>query len=184
MGGTGSGRLLAPGFYHFVIESAHDGKMPNGETDLKSSGFSATMRVLEGPQKDVTVGIILDDGEGHRDGGAFAQKKQTALFVAANTILVEQLGQSVEIDVDMVIGHQVCAEMQRQKDRDGNPTDFVDLKYANIYHVDDPRAAKCVKNDSELANIDSSYRHDASYFDSIAKPKPTSGGGDLDLSDL
>ena len=184
---AGGGRLDVPGKYHLLVEDIVDGIETKNDV---LPGLSVRMKVLEGDQKDMIVSLSLLDGNlSHSDGGLFCRKKQSAFLVAANVLTPAQLnGANVDYDEEIARTQQIVAEFEFGK-KDGEVTEYLDWKYCNIYHVDDPRAAKVPKSKEDLEMIPTEFRHDAKYFESLTgrSSKASSGSKklkDSDFSDL
>src|SRR5690606_19446811 len=82
---------------------------------------------------------------------AMDRRKNTAFCIATNLIDPNQLGQRLVVDLSKANGQQFIAELSPQKDADGKDSDkFLQLHYANIYHVDDPEVASVPKSADAL----------------------------------
>ena len=177
LAGGESTRLEAEGYFHFEVKDIFDGMMPDGKTAIKKGGLGVKLEVLHGEHKGKQVGITLQDpSPSDKDEGKFARVKQSAFLVAANVLTVEQCnGGDVAYDEQAARGHQVVAEVRFGKP-DANNKKYLDLAYANIHHVDDPRVAKVEKDQSMVALIPSALRRSEEYFAPLIKksggPKP------------
>lgn len=164
-------RCTEPGTYHLVVMDILDGLMPDGSTHLTGGGFSVVLSVLDGTvqgQKDKTIGLAFGNPKSDASDKAkeLARAKKGALFIATDLMTPAQLGKSgLKIELDLAKGRQLVATIERDS-REGKEK-FLQLSYANIYHVDDPRAAKFPKSQEALALIPKQLRHDAAYFEPL-----------------
>ena len=113
----------------------------------------------------------------------WARKKQTAFAIASGLVDLKKLGGKVQIDLQTAVGRQIIATFEH--DDSGK---YMQLSYANIYHVDDPRTANFPKDKEALAIIPKDLRKDATYFASLLKKgestKTASRLSNSDLADL
>jgi hypothetical protein len=171
-GGTG---LQTEGKFHFIVIGITDGK----ETPSSFlNGLFVKLKVVHGEHKDETFNLDLLDGKmDSKDGGEFAYKKQIAFLIAANVLSIEQASVvDAEYDEQASVGSQVIAELRLGREASDGKR-YLELHYANVYHVDDPRADSVPKCAETLACIPASMRHDANWFDPILgrrKPKTSS----------
>ena len=168
-----------PGTYHLIIMETLEGVMPDGKTTMTGGGFSLSFSILEGTVKgqvEKTIGIPFGNPgpEATDKGRLMSSQKRCALFIATDLMQPGQLGaRGLKIDVDLSKGRQVIATFERDA-RPGREK-YLQLSYANIYHVDDPRAATFPKSQESLALIPKQLRHDAKYFEPlVSKSKPAS----------
>ncbi|MCD0459146.1 hypothetical protein [Roseiconus lacunae] len=172
-----SQRLDAIGKFHFAVDDIFDGVMPDGTTEMKNPGLSVRLRVLApADHKDKTIGLIFGDGNmSHKDQGKFAKKKQCALLVATNVVTPAQLdGSAFSYDEQLARGMQLFGELE-WGDEDDDGKKYPELAWANLYHVDDPRAKSYPRDDEALKVIPTSLRHEKGYFDPLLKKNSPSG---------
>lgn len=175
IGGTGDG-LKEPGVYHMVVTEVHDGESNKGKA---IDGFTIDLVVQnDDDQKDKEFHLALFNAESSKsqESQDWSIKKQTAFFVAANLMRPDQLGTEVEFDLAKAVGHQIIIDLQAEE-YEGKTN--LRLAYANIYHVDDPRAAKHPKNAASLAIIPAEFRHEkdsATYFEKVLGKRPGGNG--------
>jgi hypothetical protein len=185
IGGT-SAYLEVAGKYHATIVTMHEEKMPNSKDDGSGfetpipGGFSITAEVLAGEQADKKFSLIfwgpkLDKPDDDK-GNVMARKKQAAFAIACDLVKLDQLGKRVNIDLQDAVGAQVVVEVEvTEKEKDGKKYKQCQLAWANIFHVDDPRAKGAVMSDKLLASIPAENRHKPEYFDPITKRKSATG---------
>lgn len=216
-GGGGADKIKVPGWYHvhvttcladitnndkpingiFAEFAAFDGQPEAGKT-CQSSFFDPD------PAKayDPNSGASYDDWkDGDGKGWLMAEKKQLAFLVATGLINESQFGKELEYDTDDGINRQLVLEMavdDRNKDKG-----YMQINYANTYHIDDPRVADLVKakkltlNQDAIKLLPANLRRDPKSFDleklggkkaggngnghagggSVATSSPSPGGG-------
>lgn len=171
---TGGNYLDEPGTYHLQI--THVDEQPTSKGSTAIDGFRIELSVVEGPQKDKETDIIFfNPKQSSKDQGKWARNKQAAFLIAAGLVTEQQLGQRVEIDLKAAEGRQVIAELELgQADAKGKR--FLELAWANIYHVDDPRVATAAKNAAALGLIPKSLRRDPASFATAKKDGAGSNG--------
>lgn len=173
MAESGGAMIEKEGKYHLFVEICEDGQIVG--TDTAIDGFGVKASCLAGPDEPKkTINIVLRDGKlNDKDGGKMGRKIQSAFFVATNVLTPAQLnGGSVEIDEQLAVGQQFMAELKFGKEKEGKK--YLQIAWAEIYHVDDPRVKNWPKNADALAVIDAKYRKTPEYFTSMisdAKPK-------------
>ena len=191
---TGGGNWLrTAGTYHLVITAAEEN--PTTKAGKIRDGFAATCQTLEGTvrdendvftERDKTVTLFFRNAQlTDKNEGLFARQKQGKFFVATGLMTEEQVGQSLDIDLDDCIGRQVVATIETEAGDNGMV--FLDLHFCDIWHIDDPAAAKfpqCVKS---KGLIPKAHRRDPKSFekDQPAKPKAAKAKPEsVDLDDL
>ena len=179
VGGDG-GFLKEPGLYHAQVKHVNDGKNFKGES---MHGFSIEIAALAGPEKDKSLNLSFPNGESHKDGGEMARKKQAAFFLATGLIRPDQLGKRCEFDINSAEGRQVCLELENGKPNEQGKI-YLGLKFTNIWHVDDPAAAKCEKDKEALGYIGKELRHPPEYFAPLHAKKVAPAKSDKDFDDL
>jgi hypothetical protein len=185
VGGGASDQYLKPGTYHMLITSVAENEGPKGR---RIDGFTVGLSVLDGTvkeQKDKSTNLCLFSPDQSKSDKSqeWARKKQTAFAIASGLIDLTKLGGKVQIDLQNAVGRQIVATFE--SDDKGQ---YVDLSYANIYHVDDPRAANFPKDREALAVIPKDQRKETMYFAPLTKrndpAKQTSRLSASDLADL
>lgn len=172
---SGGGNFLAvPGTYHFQVNNVRNGQGPKGNS---IAGFTAEMTVLAGTdesQKDHTINLTFFNGNlNHKDQGEFARKKQAAFFIAANAMDPNTLGQKgMKVDLSKAVGAQVIATLELDDQASAEGKTFLRLAYANIYHVDDPRAKAFPRMQAAIDLIPQQLRRPESFFEKLLTSKP------------
>jgi hypothetical protein len=177
----GSGRLDAPGWFHFLVTVIHAGAGPKG---TPIDGFTAEVKVLGGladdksEQKDKEIKFTFFAPDMSKDVKLqeMNERANTAFFVATNLIKPEQLGAELEVNEELATGSQFVAHCVRGRKKDANgkyqadPTASIEINFSDIFHVDDPAVAKIQKNADAIALIEPKDRHKPEWFD-FKKPK-------------
>lgn len=174
-----SNRLSEPGTYHLIITNVREGEGPNGKP---CDGFTFEADVLAGTTegchgKTVKETIFAPNFKSSDDAQKMSRKKLAAFFIASDAMTPDQLGKSVNIELSEAVGKQIVAEFDRQMEKDAQgkytvPTKYIQISYANIYHVDDPDVKDVPKHKEALKMRDAANKHEASYFSFKAKSKP------------
>jgi len=174
---TGGGNWLdKPGTYHLVVTSVDE--EPKSKKGEMLDAFRVTMQALEGTVRDKdgftergkTVDIMFWSPKlTDKNEGEFSRKKQTRYLLSTGLITESQLGSDVEIDLEQSRGRHVIATLE-ERDGDGDKK-FIDLHFADIFHIDDPAVAKFPKCQRSLGMIPKAHRRAPNSF------KPSSGGG-------
>jgi hypothetical protein len=180
--------LSEPGTYHCVVTDVKENQGPKGGA---IDGFTVELSVLAGTsegQKDKQTSLCLfsPDASKSEKSQEWARKKQTAFVIAAGLLDLSKLGGKVNVDLSKARGKQIVLTFDNNE-YEGKSN--LQLAWASIFHVDDPRAAKFPKDKEALTIIPKADRKDASYFDPIlkkSKKKPSQGSrlSQDELSDL
>lgn len=174
-------RLETDGIYHFSVD--HVNEQPTGKGSAAIDGFQVELSVLtEGPEHGKTIKLTFFNTKQSNSEKAnkWARSKITAFLESTCLTHESQRGQSVSVELSDAVGRQVIANVEHGQNEDGTPKKFMDLAYANMYHVDDPnqRAAKCSKNAKALALLPKNLRRDpASFANATTGSAASSGGG-------
>ncbi|XZE20886.1 hypothetical protein SH449x_000777 [Pirellulaceae bacterium SH449] len=206
IGGT-SAYLEVAGKYHATVSTMHVESMPNdqGEGDdggfVKplAGGFSCTLEVLGGEQANKKFSLIFwgpkFDQPDDSKGNTWSRKKQAAFAIACDLVKLDQLGTRATVNLEDAVGSQIVVEVEIEEytKKDGKKGKKPQLVWANIYHVDDPRAKGAEMNAKLLATIaPAENRHKPEYFDVLTKKKSASASAssstsrvtDADLCDI
>ena len=183
---TGGGNWLTlPGTYHGVI--THADEHPVNAKGESLDGFRITVQALEGTprdesgkfaERDRTVDLMfwhpkLTD----KNEGMFARQKQAKFFLATGLMSEQQLGNEIDIDLEDAIGRQVIFTLEEQEGKTGRS--FLQLHFADIWHVDDPDTSSYPKCQKSISLIAKPLRR-------AQKPKPQTkpAAKDKDLDDI
>lgn len=174
--------LTEPGTYHCVVTAVAENEGPKGNP---INGFTISLAVLDGTtkgQKDKSTNLCLFSPDQSKSDKSqeWARKKQTAFAIATELIDLKKLGGKVQIDLQDAVGRQIVIAFDHD-----DAGKYLQLVWANIYHVDDPRAEKFPKDKEALAIIPKEMRKDAAYFMPLTKRgESTKTASKLTSSDL
>jgi hypothetical protein len=180
--------LMEPGIYHALVQSTND--YPTNAKGMALSAFKIHFQILAGTtpgQEGKTVDLLFwNPKDKSADGGKFARRKQTRMLVAVGLIDSSGLGRRSRIELTDATSRQ-CIMQIEFNERDGRF--YPDLHYANVWHVDDPEAAKCPRSEESLALIPPQHRRTTESFAKktappAPAPAPNPGGGAIDLSGI
>jgi len=194
---TGGGNWLTePGTYHLLVTSVTE--EPKSRDGRLLDGFKVELCALEGTvrdksgeftEKNKTVDIMFWHPKlSDKNNGEFARKKQGRFFIATGLIDETVKGKSVEINLEQAVGHQIIATLEDRDSPDGKK--FLDLHFADIYHIDDPAAAKFPRSEKSLRLVPVSHRRDPKSFasgkngGSSKTQPPAKSEDDVDLDNL
>lgn len=167
--------LTEPGTYHLAVLAVDE--RPASKDGRPLDGFKVHVCVLDGTtagqQKKEMELMFFAPKMSDKNGGDFAKRKMARFAAACGILPVAAPGQRVTVDLQQAAGRQLVAEVERQTDTAGNATKFLQLAWANIWHVDDPAVAQVPKDAAALGLLPATLRKAASDFE--RKP-PTNGG--------
>ena len=188
--GTGGTYLEEAGTYHLTVNTVGEGTGPKGNP---ITGFSIGCQVMAGTtpgQEEKETSIVFFNPK--LDGSEIAQRinreQQTAFLIAAGLITPADLGKKgLMIDLQKAIGQQIMATLV-ENEYNGRTT--LQLRFADVFHIDDPRAKAFPKNAETVAMIPVDLRKGESFFTPLtakktAKQQPAAAAmSQDDLNDL
>lgn len=166
--GGGDGNFLTePGTYHCSITGVAEGEGPSGKPiDGVTIRLSVLAGTVEGQQdKEFNLCLFAPDLSASEKSQEWAKRKLTALAVATGLLSPDKLGQRFSADIRKAEGRQIILTLE--EDNRDQERKYLQLSFANIYHVDDPRAAKFPKNSEALKLIPKELRKSAEYFEPL-----------------
>jgi hypothetical protein len=174
----GGNFLQEPGTYHLLVLRV-DEAPTNNKGDLLD-GFRVDCAVLDGTtpgQKDRQTDIMFFRPKlSDKNGGEFAKRKQARFAIATGILGQATPGQRVTVDLQRAAGMQFVAELEHEIDKDTKqPKKFLQLAWANIWHVDDPAVSQVPKDAAALELLPAAMRRSAESF--AKKDKPSGGAG-------
>lgn len=178
--GGESSAIQKPGTYHCSITHSADGESTRGKP---TNCCSAILSVLAGTEpdqieKEFHLHLYDPDLSKLEKEQEWPAKKQAAYAIAINQMDPSQLGNECDVDFDNAEGQQVVITLshgqKKIEKKDGSEewvedTSKLKLHYANIYHVDDPRAKEFPKNKEALALLPAELRKKSEYFEALTK---------------
>lgn len=167
------GYLDTPGTYHLCVTEGIEGMARQTAIDgfsLECDVLGGTVEGCEGKKTSLTFFSPKPDGK------PMGRKKIGALLTAVNAMDPNDLGRSVNVEIEDLAGEQfvVTLAQQMKPDDNGNytiKTKFLEVNYADVYHVDDPEVAAVPKDEDAIGMIPSVKRHTADWFGFRSKNK-------------
>lgn len=158
--GSGNTRVSKAGDFHMVIEEISEPATKPDGTLIQNSLFGITARVLAtnapGQEDKEWRGVFFQPNLQAKDGGKFDRKKVDRFLLAVGLINPTDKGVDVEIDLDDAVGRQFLIRLEENQTRDGKSV--YQMKFADVYHVDDPEAADIPKSNDGLKLIPAELR--------------------------
>ncbi|TWT65645.1 DUF669 domain-containing protein [Crateriforma conspicua] len=166
------GATNEPGTYHVVVTETKEGESSKGKP---IDGVTVAVEILAGTVdgqqgKSHTESFFAPDLSQDESKQNNAKRKLAALFIAGGVMQPEQLGKPAKIEVGQMNGRQMVMKLERRMDKDEKtgkwnvPTNYVQVAYSDIFHVDDPEVSAVPKNAEALALIPADQRHKADWF--------------------
>lgn len=170
----GGNFLQEAGTYHLLVLRVDEA--PTSKKGDLLDGFRVDCAVLDGTtpgQKDRQVELMFFRPKlSDKNGGEFAKRKQARFAIATGILGQATPGQRVTVDLQQAAGMQFVAEVEHQTDQQtGQPTKFLQLAWANIWHVDDPAVAQVPKDAAALELLPVQMRRSAESFAKKEKPQ-------------
>lgn len=144
------GFLSEPGWYHLIVMSIDD-----PDPSFTGVAFEARCEVLAGSvpgQEGKSTKLRFNEPmPSHKDGGKFAAKVIDRFAIALGLITENDAHKTYAID-NGVKGRHFVAHLVAKLDKDTKqPTGFLQLDGAAVYHVDDPAVAAKPKSSQAMA---------------------------------
>lgn len=167
----GGGFVADPGTYHMVVTNILEGQ---GKKGSPINGFTVEADVLAGTVqgcdgKKWSESLFGPSGNSEA-GDEWSKKKITAFLLATNLITPDKLGSRITAELQDAIGRQFLVRLEREMELDGKtgkytiPGKYLQIVFANIYHVDDPDVKDIPKNADAIGLVPKEHRHDATWF--------------------
>lgn len=177
----GGNFLKAPGTYHLHVIQVLEDQYADGKL-IEGGGFNVALDCLDGTVREEnkctevckTLNLTFYNGKfTDKDKGLFAREKQAAFLVSANVITPDQLGKSIDVDLQKAVGHSVVMALELNKEG------YLRLERSACYHVDDPRVSGVPKDEKAMKLTAAEFRHPKEWFDGLMKKKakPATNGG-------
>jgi hypothetical protein len=154
---TGGSFLDKEGWYHMIVTAASDTPCNRDGQPINNAMFRVDCTVAAGTApncRDKTKDLLFFyPNPNNKDGGEFGRKIVDRALLALNVIQPDQKNAGVDFTPEDLVGRQFIVHLQ--KDRDGK---YLELAYADIFHVDDPEVAEHPKDGESLAIIPAEFR--------------------------
>ena len=163
------------GVHLMTVVAAYADERPTKDGTEPYDGICFACECYGGNNHGKQFTLKLIDGKlSHKDEGKNAFAKQAAFLIAADCMTPDQLGKSIDYEVEDAVGSMLFLDLVLGKEAsDGKQ--YLDLNYMNVYHVDDPRAKKFpldAKQKDRIEGIKSGFRHnDEAYFAKLVAKK-------------
>lgn len=181
---TESNFLSKPGTFHFAVMNA-DEQPTERWGDRKGQlmdGFEIEAAVQAGPEKGKTHRFFVRNPNlSHKDQGVFCKALRGKWLEAIAVVDPSHRGKTVTIELVnsngqvVVMGRQFIAKMSQETSSKGKP--YIDLDGAKVWHVDDPNAEKCERNQDAIKLLPKQFRRDPSTFKSGQSNGSSNGNG-------
>jgi len=180
-----SSMLEVGGKYHGVVKEVEENPILG---DKPFRGFQVELEIVAPAEHaEKTARVLFGNPDlSHKDKGEFSRAKQASFVIATNVVDLGKLGQSVDVDLSSAIGQHVLIELEMKASQKDPSKHFPELRYSNVFHVDDPRAKGYPRNDEALKAV-GAPRQPESYFAPLMKkksPPPTTKATDEDFAGL
>lgn len=172
-----SGFLDQPGSYHLLVENV---KVGLNSKDEPFNGTTVEVQCLGGSvpgQEQKKCDITLWDIDASKPETEQRQtvKRLWAFYIGTNVLQpVDMQSGDVDFDEKLAIDNQLIVKLQHKQKksvengktvwRDDPSSRFLEIAYADIFHVDDPDVASVPKNADAIAIIPKKHRHEKEWF--------------------
>ena len=167
--------LQEPGTYHLSVINVDE--HPQTKNGQLLDGFKVDFEVLAGSHaKKQTEITFWNPKLTDKNNGEMAKKKQGFFVMATSLIGAAKPGEKVMVDLQQAKGRQLIATLaQRESQTDPNKK-FIDLNFADMWHVDDPSAPNCERNQDALKLLPKALRRDPTSFKPAATASASGNG--------
>lgn len=153
--GSGNTRVSKAGDYHMVIEDISEPAVKQDGSLIQNSLFGVTAKVFAtnaaGQEDKEWRGVWFNPNLQAKDGGKFDRKKVDRFLLAVGLINPSDKGIEADLDLSDAIGRQFLIRLEENQTKEGKTV--LQMKFADIYHVDDPEAADIPKSKEGLSMI-------------------------------
>lgn len=159
---TGGNWMSEPGIYHMLVVESTEQPTKRDGSPISEAICRVTLSCLAGTvdgQRDKGFDLTFWHGKpGDEKSQAYATKRLDRFFLATGLMTRAEIEQKVSKDIELADanGRQLVLELEERESATGKK--FLDLKFAEIYHVDDPAVASVPKDAAALKLIAPSLR--------------------------
>lgn len=163
--------------FHLAVMEVDE--QPTAKDGKLLDGFRVEVELLAGPHAKKQAELMffapkLTD----KNGGEMAKKKQARFVLATGVLSEAKAGEKVTVDLQKAKARQFIATLAKRDSQSDPNKKFIDLNFADIWHVDDPAAPQCERNQQALGLIPKTLRKSPESFSKPdAKAKSSSGTG-------
>ena len=175
---TESNFLNEVGTYHVAVLNVDES--PTTRDGAPVDGFKVHFCVLDGTmvgqgKKEIEL-TFYNPKASDKNNGEFAKRKQARFAMATGILPQAQPGQRVSVNLQDAAGRQLVIEVERKTDQaTGQPSKFLQLAWANIWHVDDPAVSAVPKDAAALGLLSATLRRKPESFQTT-KPAANANG--------
>lgn len=160
---TGGNWMSEPGIYHMLVVESTEQPTKRDGSPISEAICRVTLSCLAGTvdgQRDNGFDLTFWHGKpGDEKSQAYATKRLDRFFLATGLMTRAEIEQKVLKDIELADanGRQLVLELEERESATTGKK-FLDLKFAEIYHVDDPAVASVPKDAAALKLIAPSLR--------------------------
>jgi len=165
---TGGAFLQEPGTYHLSVTEIDE--QPQSNKGELLNGFRVDVEVVPGAgrqEKKQAELMFFNPKPTDKNGGEMAKKKQARFVLATGLLAAAKPGEKVTVDLKQARGRQFIATLEKRKAQNSDK-EFIDLNFADIWHVDDPAAPKCELSQAALKLLPATIRRKPESFKAAA----------------
>lgn len=173
--------LSKGGTYHFSVIDADENPQYRGgdKKGQMRDGFEVEASVVAGPLRGKSHRFFLRNPNlAHKDGGRFCKVLQGMFLEALAITNPADRGKRITVELSregsngkqcLIAGRQFIATLKPSED-----PKYLELDGTKVWHVDDPAADQCERDQNALKLLPKSLRRDPASFKPAA---PASGNG-------
>jgi len=167
--------LEAEGTFHCAVLSASENPTKQDGSLISNAAFSAELEVLAGPHKGKAKSVTFFNPKPEKKGsdGYEMDLRKQRRFLEAVMVAPERVpgGKSYTVDVMQSVGRQLIITFANNT-YDGKTK--LQLNYADIWHIDDPSAKPCERDQGAIKLLPAALRRKPESFVKADAGKPAS----------
>jgi hypothetical protein len=148
---TGGAFLQEPGTYHFAVLATDEN--PQSKKGELLNGFRVDAEVLAGQHKGKQIELMFFNPKPtDKNNGEMAKKKQWRFGMAVGLVGgPAAVGEKKTVELAHSVGRQFIATVAHDNRETDAAKKFLQLNFADIWHIDDPAAPQCERNQEAIA---------------------------------
>ncbi len=180
--GSGNSEWLKDeGVYHFIVMHATDVPLDKNSAQIVNGMMQFQLAVVGGSSKDKLFEQTFFNNKPDASDKQKAMQKRQLMRIAYACNLAgnaEVLAGKLMFEPKDMEGQQLIMRVAFGE-KDGKKTNFLQMHYSDVWHIDDPDAPKdCIIDATAIKTIPAARRRKADYFNELKeKLKPGSGNG-------
>jgi hypothetical protein len=147
---TGGTFLREPGTYHVCVTELDENPAKRDGSLIDNAAFRVYFEVLTGTvkgQEEKTGDIIFFYPKlQSKNEGAFARKKIDRFLLSVGLVSEADKSKDLEVDLRQAIGRHFIVKLEHDDEQK-----FLQVAFADIFHVDDPAVKDIPKNAAAMA---------------------------------